>query len=87
MIGFGVRHTNSRESRHDDNLVEFVPVLDIKTNMTHHKHIPLQYHKCTPSDLKKFENPHPSQVELIHNDLKENFFYCLNETDVFGKKQ
>jgi hypothetical protein len=45
----------------------------------------LKYHKCTPEDYKNFSAP-LNQKHLIEEDFENQFFYCLDHTDMFGEK-
>ena len=83
-MAFGVRNTNTGEPLMDPDLVELVPYLEQKSLDHQSRRIPLQFHKCSPTDYLLFNEPNPNQSKLIESAKSQNFFYCISNHDIYG---
>ena len=59
MAAFGIRDANSKEPLDDPNFVEYLPYISLKDKGENKYgegtiHIPLEFHKCTKDDYRKF---------------------------------
>lgn len=64
-------------SRDDPSFVIWRPVVRVEKEGKVVDH-PLNFHKCTPSDISKFDPNEISYAKAIPEAFARNSFYCLD---------